>query len=41
MQPVYNSHYGMAVKWLFQGGDRYVEVKYIVKLHFGDIKNWL
>ena len=29
--------HGTAKKWLLQGGERYGEVKYRVKLHFGDI----
>ena len=28
-------------KSVLMGGDHFGEVKFIVKLHFGDIKNWL
>ena len=31
----------IALKWLLHGGDRNGEVKHIVKLHFGNFKNWL
>ena len=41
VQPLYNSRSWVAKKELLYGGDCYGEVQFIVKLHLGDIKNWL
>ena len=41
VQPLYNSHPWESIKVAVEGGDCSGEVKYIVKLHFGDIENWL